>query len=155
MTTELTWETKSTSLENTLEIAKQIGQNLRGGEVIELISDLGGGKTAFAKGLASGMGYQGIVRSPSFTVGNQYDCDKLTLHHFDFYRLHEAGIISSELTEILEDPKAVVVIEWAELVADVIPDDHLTITITTIGDLERKFEFLYPDKYNYLFPTNT
>lgn len=154
MTTALIWEIESTNLDNTLEIAKHIGQRLRGGEVIELISDLGGGKTAFVKGLASGMGYRQVVRSPSFTVGNQYDCGDITLYHFDFYRLHEAGIMSAELAEIIGNSEAVVAIEWAELVVDVIPNDHLTVTITTTGDNTRNLRFSYANKLNYLFPAN-
>ena len=155
MSTELIWETESTSLENTLDIAEQIGQRFRGGEVIELISDLGGGKTAFVKGLAKGMGYKEIVRSPSFTIGNQYSSSELTLYHFDFYRLHEAGIMNEELAEIVSDPKAVIAVEWAELVSDVLPVEHLAITITVTGDSSRRFKFTYSQKLNYLFPTNT
>ncbi len=101
------------------------------------------------------MGYQGIVRSPSFTVGNQYNCGDLTLYHFDFYRLHEAGIMTTELAEILDDPMAVVAIEWAELVADVLPDERITITINATGEESRAMKFLYPEKFKHLFPTNT
>lgn len=101
------------------------------------------------------MGYQGIVRSPSFTVGNQYNCGDLTLYHFDFYRLDEAGIMTTELAEILDDPKAVVAIEWAELVADVLPDERITININATGEESRAMKFLYPEKFKHLFPTNT
>lgn len=155
MSTVQTRETESINLENTLEIAEQIGCRLRGGEVVELISDLGGGKTAFVKGLAKGIGYDGVVRSPSFTIKNQYQNDDITIHHFDFYRLHEPGIMKQELAEILSDPKAVVVVEWAELVSDVLPLEHLMIDIKVISDSSRKLVFKYPDKYNYLFSTNT
>lgn len=101
------------------------------------------------------MGYKEIVRSPSFTIGNQYNCGNLTLYHFDFYRLREAGIMSTEMAEILEDHKAVVAIEWAELVADVLPDERVTITINSIGEESRKIRSVYPEKLKYLFPTNT
>src|SRR6185295_7699766 len=121
MSTALTQEINSTSLEDTLDLAARIGQNLKGGEVIELISDLGGGKTAFVKGLVSGMGSKDRVSSPSFTLSNQYSGNGLLLHHFDFYRLEEPGIMKQELAEILEDSNSVVAIEWAVVIEDVLP----------------------------------
>lgn len=155
MSTEQIWEIESTSLENTLNIAEQIGQRLRGGEVIELVSDLGGGKTAFVKGLAKGMGSQDVVHSPSFTISNQYKAKDLVLHHFDFYRLSEPGIIKNELAEVMTDPKAVVAVEWANILVSVIPDQHITINIKVVAEEKRKFIFNYDAKFSYLFPSNT
>lgn len=128
---------------------------MRGGEVIELVSDLGGGKTTFVRGLAAGLGSSDPVHSPSFTLTNQYESDKLTLYHFDFYRLHEAGIMRDELAEILADPRAAVVIEWAAIVEDVLPAGHLTIQIEATSETARRFTFSYPDKLTYLIPRNT
>lgn len=128
---------------------------MHGGEVIELVSDLGGGKTAFVKGLAKGMGSKDVVHSPSFTISNQYRAKDLILYHFDFYRLSEPGIIKDELAEIMSDPKAVVAIEWANIAVSVIPDQHITINIKVIAEEKRKFSFNYDDKFNYLFPINT
>ncbi len=133
----------------------QIGHKLRGGEVIELLSDLGGGKTAFVRGLAKGMGSKDTVRSPSFTLGNQYAAGKLTLHHFDFYRLHEPGIMERELAEILEDPQAVAVIEWGGITEAVLPRDRLTIQIKPTSETSRQFNFSCPNNLSYLAPTNT
>jgi tRNA threonylcarbamoyladenosine biosynthesis protein TsaE len=155
MSTALTSETASTSLENTLELAARIGRKLRGGEVIELVSDLGGGKTAFVKGLAAGMGSTDQVSSPSFTINNIYKSGQLTLNHFDFYRLAEAGIMSEELREMVADPEAVVVVEWAGVVEDVLPAERLTITITATGENERQLKFSYPTALTYLFEDNT
>lgn len=132
-----------------------IGSRLRGGEVIELVSDLGGGKTAFVRGLARGMGSEDHVHSPSFTIGNQYRAGNLTLHHFDFHRLNDAGIMRDELAEILIDPQAVVVVEWADLVEDVLPAEHLTIHIKATGETTRQLNFAYPSSLSYLFPDNT
>src|ERR1700712_1196496 len=116
MSTEQTSQIESTSLQATLDLAAAIGMKLKGGEVIELVSDLGGGKTAFVKGLARGMGSTDVVRSPSFTISNQYKAGSKTLYHFDFYRLFDPGIMRDELAEILQDPNAVVVVEWASIV---------------------------------------
>lgn len=132
-----------------------MGRRLRGGEVIELVSDLGGGKTAFVKGLAKGLGSKDVVHSPSFTISNQYQAGDLTLYHFDFYRLAQPGIIQDELTEVINDPKAIVAVEWSDIVASVIPEQHLTINIKVLGEDHRKFIINYPDKLKYLLPINT
>ena len=155
MSTALTQEINSTSSEDTLALASQIGSRLKGGEVIELISDLGGGKTTFVRGLAEGMGSKDHVSSPSFTLSNQYIGGGLTIHHFDFYRLDHPGILRQELAEMLEDPKAVVVIEWAGIVKDVLPLQKLSITITATDEDERSMILEYSDKLKYLFPDNT
>jgi tRNA threonylcarbamoyladenosine biosynthesis protein TsaE len=155
MSTGRTWQTESTSLDNTLELAAALGQRLKGGEVIELRSDLGGGKTAFVRGLVKGLGSPDRVHSPSFTVANEYKAGGLTLHHFDFYRLQDPGILKEELAEVLQDPKAVVAIEWADIVEDVLPAGHLAVTITATGETTRTFAFEYPENLNYLFPDNT
>ena len=149
------WQTVSTSFEGTLAIAGSIGSKLRGGEVIELVSDLGGGKTAFVRGLARGMGSHDNVRSPSFTLSNQYRAGKLTLYHFDFYRLSQPGIMRDELAEILTDKAAVVAVEWADIVESVLPDERLTLTIKNTGEAERLFLISYPATLAYLIPGNT
>lgn len=123
-----------------MAFAERLGKRLRGGEVIELISDLGGGKTTFVRGLARGIGSQDQVTSPTFTINNVYQGAKLTLYHFDFYRLSEPGVMRDELAEILQDPQAVTVIEWGEMVHDVLPNDKLTMTITATGETSRHYE---------------
>jgi tRNA threonylcarbamoyladenosine biosynthesis protein TsaE len=150
MSTAQTWQTGSTSLRATLELAGQIGRNMHGGEVIELMSDLGGGKTAFVRGLAVGLGSRDTVRSPSFTLGNQYKAGKLTLHHFDFYRLAEPGIMRDEVAEVLADPQASVVVEWADIIEDVLPIERLTVRIRATSETGRQFTFSYPDRLAYL-----
>ncbi len=130
----------------------KIGRNLKGGEAIELIGDLGAGKTAFVRGLAKGMGSKDDVRSPSFTVGNQYRAGGVVLYHFDFYRLQEPGIMQQDLAEVLEDPKAAVVIEWSDPVKSTLPDNRLVIRITPTGENSRKFDFTYPESLKYLIP---
>ena len=145
-------ETKisSESPEQTEQLAEQIGKKLRGGEVIELISDLGGGKTTFVRGLAKGMGSTGKVASPSFTIENEYKAGDLTLCHFDFYRLSDAGIVKVELAEKIHDQKMVTVIEWSDIVKDALPDDRLSIKITTKSETARELSFSYPESLAYL-----
>ncbi len=141
---------RSTNLDETLAIAEAIGSKLRGGELIELVSDLGGGKTAFTRGLAIGMGSNDVVHSPSFTISNVYAAGDLTMYHFDFYRLSEPGIIANELSEVIDDPKAVVVIEWANIVDDILPDTRISVRINTSSETDRQIELTYPDSLGYL-----
>ena len=150
MSTELIWQTSSTSLEASLVLAAQIGAKLCGGETIELISDLGGGKTVFVRGLAAGLGSTDRVSSPSFTLTNQYQAGDKTLHHFDFYRLSEPGILREELAEILQDDHNIVAVEWADVVTEVLPVERVSVTIRAVGDTTREFNFRYPESLGYL-----
>jgi len=141
----------STNLEETFALAANIASNLRGGEVFELISDLGGGKTAFVKGLADGLGSDDEVTSPSFTINNTYRTPKYTLQHFDFYRLQDAGIMKDELKEFLDDKSNIVVIEWGEIVHDILPPDRIRCSIEVTGENARDFLFEYDSSKAYLF----
>ena len=145
---------ESTSLENTLDLAARIGARLKGGEVIELISDLGGGKTVFVRGLAKGMGSKDQVASPTFTISREYKAGALQLHHFDFYRLDDPGVIKSELEELINDPRITVVIEWPEIIEGVLPKDRLRIEIEVTSDKSRLFHFAAGRKHRHLMPGN-
>lgn len=138
------------SADETERLGEQIGAQLRGGEVIELASDLGGGKTTFVRGLARGAGSSDHVASPTFTVSREYHAAKLTVHHFDFYRLHEAGVMAAELSELTGDPKAVVVVEWSGIVRHVLPAERLEVHITQTGETERRLDVSCPDQFAYL-----
>lgn len=146
----MTWQTVSGNSAASEQLGAKIGARLKGGEVIELASDLGGGKTTFARGLADGAGSTDQVSSPTFTLRNEYQAGGLTIYHFDFYRLNEAGIMTDELAEVIDDDKAVVVIEWSEIVHEVLPEQRLTVRITATGENDREINFNYPEAYNYL-----
>ena len=155
MSTDLIWRTSSTGLGDTALLAESLGKRLHGGETIELVSDVGGGKTTFVKGLAKGFGSSDNVASPSFTISREYVAGERTMYHFDFYRLNDPGIVANELAEVVYDEKAVVVVEWADIVEDVLPADRLTITIKSTGDETRVFTVSYPESLAYLIPENT
>ncbi len=140
----------STSIAETQRIAEAVGWQLKGGEVIELVSDLGGGKTAFVHGLAKGLGSEDRVASPTFTISRLYRGKGLELHHFDFYRLQDAGLMEHELHDVVGDPEAVVVVEWGGVVAHVLPAARLTIHLTRTGDESREVVFGCPDSLAYL-----
>lgn len=119
------------------------------------MSDVGGGKTTFVRGLAQGLGSHDKVASPSFTISREYKAGDITMYHFDFYRLSDPGIVANELAEVVGDPMAVVVVEWADIVENVLPADKLTIGITSTGDTERAINCRYPKNLQYLIPQNT
>ena len=129
------------SIEDMQIFAEKIGRQLRGGELLELIGDVGAGKTTFVRGLAIGMGVNEQVQSPSFTINRVYEVGNgMRLVHYDFYRLNDPGIMTDELLESLGDDKTVVVIEWADAVSDVLPDDRLTLRITSTGEMTRELQ---------------
>jgi len=128
---------KISSADELIELGRQFGSKLRGGEVIELIGDIGVGKTTFAQGLALGLGISGTVNSPSFTIMKSYQTPNgLTLNHYDFYRLDDAGIMKSEITESINNDKAITVVEWAKDVAGVLPTNRKIIEIKYLTDSE-------------------
>ncbi|HVX47837.1 MAG TPA: tRNA (adenosine(37)-N6)-threonylcarbamoyltransferase complex ATPase subunit type 1 TsaE [Candidatus Saccharimonadales bacterium] len=143
-------EVSTKSAEETMKLAESIAAKFKGGEVLELASDLGGGKTTFVRGLAKGLGSQDQVRSPSFTLGNEYHSKRLTLHHFDFYRLEDPGIMRDELAEAITDPKSVVAVEWSGVVNDVLPATRLKVKIRATGPDRREIIFSCPESLEYL-----
>lgn len=150
MSTGTTLQTESTNSTQTEQLAEKLGSKLRGGEVIELVSDLGGGKTTFTRGLVRGTGSKDRVASPTFTLSREYVAPTFTIAHFDFYRLGEAGIMGDELAEILGDTSYVTVIEWGDIVHDVLPVDRLTVRILQTAHDSRCITFTYPDKLAYV-----
>lgn len=110
--------------------------------MIELISDLGGGKTTFVQGLVAGLGYNDAVTSPTFTLSNTYQlADGRRIAHYDLYRLSEGGVLVDELAEDLADTKTITLIEWGGLAADRLPADRLQIHINVTGDTERQLTY--------------
>lgn len=139
------------TVEDTQALAAATGSVVKGGEVLAFHSDLGGGKTAFVKGLAKGMGVTGVVQSPTFTISQIHAAGRgLELHHFDFYRLGEAGIMSAELAESLEQPNAVVAIEWGDIVRSVLPEHYIHITIRTQDNEARLISIECPQADNHI-----
>lgn len=123
------------------QLGEAIGRSVSGGEVLELVGDIGAGKTTLTKGIARALGINEPVQSPTFTISRVYNSPKgLRLAHYDFYRLSEAGIMGDEIREAMDD-NSVVVVEWAGAVDDNLPKDRLVVKITTISEEERLVEF--------------
>ena len=119
-------------------LGTRIRSLVQGGECIELIGDIGSGKTTITKGIASGLGITETVQSPTFTINRTYvNPGAVRLSHYDFYRLTDPGIMADELEETLQDQKTVVVIEWGEIVRSVVPNDRLQIVFSSPTESSR------------------
>lgn len=137
-----TFEISSSSPVDTSRIAGILGRNLHGGEVIDLVGDVGSGKTEFVRGLVKGAGSKDEVSSPTFTIKNIYHGNNdLELHHFDFYRLTDPGLMKNDIAEAMQNPKAVVVVEWSEIVKNFLPSERLEIIFKTTGENSRELSF--------------
>lgn len=141
---------QSESSEETEQIGHKIGQTLRGGEVLELVSDIGGGKTTLVRGIAEGMGCSDNVSSPTFTVSKVYRAGNLQIVHCDFYRLHDPGLLSYELAESLSDSQTVTIVEWANIVQDVLPPTKITISIQALADNKRTITINTSSELSYV-----
>lgn len=123
------------------QLGQTLGRKLAGGEVFELVGDVGAGKTTLTKGIAQGLDINEPVQSPTFTIGRVYEGrDDLELRHYDFYRLNEAGIMADELAESLESSQNITVVEWGDVVEGVLPEDRLRVKLSTIDEFVRLVE---------------
>lgn len=130
---------ETNSEQQTYDLGVRIGQKARAGDVFMLVGDLGVGKTVFTKGLAWGLGIEEPVNSPTFTIVQIYEEGRLPLYHFDVYRIGDV----EEMEEIgYEDyiyGEGVSLIEWANLISEILPEHYTEIKIEK--DLEKGFDF--------------
>lgn len=142
MNSAMTYKTTTTDSASTMALAAPLAKLLTGGEVIELASDLGGGKTVFARGLIQALGSTDEITSPTFTLSRIYHLpDGREVHHYDLYRLNEAGVVGDELSEDVGADGVITIIEWAGIAEDVLPADRLRVDITVTGENDRELVF--------------
>jgi tRNA threonylcarbamoyladenosine biosynthesis protein TsaE len=132
----MNWVIRSVNADDTERIGEFLGALIKPPEVIELRADLGGGKTTFTKGLVRGLGSKDRVGSPTFTLNKIYKADHVEIHHFDFYRLNEPGVVSDQLEESLQNPRVITIVEWADIVKGVLPENRITIEFKPVADNE-------------------
>ena len=129
----------SNSARETLELGKKMGEQAVPGTVYTLTGELGTGKTVFTQGFAEGLGISEPVSSPTFTILQEYDSGRLPFYHFDVYRISDV----EEMEEIgYEDyiyGEGVCLIEWADLIEELLPGQRCRIVIET--DLEKGFDY--------------
>lgn len=123
------------SPEETKQIAVNMGMNANVGDIFCLSGDLGVGKTLFSKGFASGLGIdEREVTSPTFTIINQYN-GRIPMYHFDVYRIIDIEEMDDTGYEDCFFGEGVCLVEWAEMVEDIIPENAVWILIEK--DLEK------------------
>ena len=135
----MTQSMESNSEKETWEIGNRIAQQCEAGTIVLLHGDLGVGKTVFTKGFAAGLGVEEPVNSPTFTIIQIYESGRIPLYHFDVYRIADV----EEMDEIgYEDyffGDGVCLIEWADLIQEILPPDVIAIEIEK--NLEKGFDY--------------
>ncbi len=114
--------------DTTFEIGQKLAANVRAGDIICLVGDLGVGKTIFTQGFAAGLGIDTHITSPTFTIVQVYEAD-IPLYHFDMYRIEDAQELESVGYQDYFWGKGVCLVEWANKVKAAIPDTATWITI--------------------------
>lgn len=141
------------NVDETIALGNQLGSLCNKGDIICLVGDLGSGKTHMSKGIAKGLEIDDHVTSPTFTIVNEYQ-GRLKFYHFDVYRVNDPDEIDAIGFDEYIFGDGISVIEWANYIKDLIPNEALWITIekNSIDNLEqRKISFNYTDKrYDYI-----
>ena len=130
---------ETNSPEETFALGQKLGEQAKAGQIYTLHGDLGVGKTVFTQGIARGLGITEAVSSPTFTIVQVYEEGRLPFYHFDVYRIGDI----EEMEEIGYDDyffgNGVCMIEWAELIEELIPENSIHVTIEK--DLEKGFDY--------------
>ena len=142
------------SVEDTTKLGINLGKLLKSGNIVCLTGDLGTGKTHITKGIAKGLGIKDNITSPTFTIVNEYENGRLKLNHFDVYRVSDPDEIYAIGFDDYIFSDAVSIIEWANYIEEILPQDFLHILIEkdlSQGEDYRKITITpYGEKYNYI-----
>ncbi len=120
---------KTFSRDETAEAGRKLGRLLEAGDVVCLSGDIGTGKTVFTGGIAEGLGISGYITSPTFTIVNEYE-GRIPFYHFDVYRINDPDEMFEIGFEEYIDGRGVVVIEWADVIKDILPREHIWVEIS-------------------------
>ena len=124
---------------DTRDLGFRLGQAAEPGQVYTLVGDLGVGKTVFTQGLAAGLGIEEPVNSPTFTIVQVYEGGRLPFYHFDVYRIGDVEEMDEVGFDEYVSGEGVSLIEWANLIEEILPENRVNITIEK--DLEQGFDF--------------
>lgn len=138
---------------STIKLGENIGKVLEPGDIISLTGDLGAGKTQLTKGIAAGLGVVDYVTSPTFIIVNEYE-GRIPLYHFDVYRINDI----QEMYEIGFDEylfgKGVCVIEWGDIVSDLLPEKIIRINMKKVDDNIREISIEGSKSFDFLREEN-
>ncbi len=150
------WEIVTRSPAETVAVGNALASYLQDGDVVLLHGDLGAGKTTLAKGIAAALGVGDVVSSPSFSLVNEYDTESAgavsRLIHLDLYRLRaEDDLASIGFDDLMASADGVMLVEWPERAARVLPERFLLIEIEAVGSSHRRLRFVpSPDDDSWL-----
>ena len=134
----------------TIALGEKIGALLRGGEVIAYRGGLGAGKTTLTRGISAGLGLGDEVTSPTFALVNEYVGEKLTLYHFDMYRITSPEDLETCGFYDFMNEHSVIAAEWSENIADELPDDAIYIDIVRLSDEVREITITGDERFEAL-----
>jgi len=123
------FEIESLSAKRTQSIGKLLGEKLKPKDIICLYGDLGAGKTCLSKGIAAGLGVSENITSPTFTIIKEYK-GRYPVYHIDVYRLSSSADMMDLGYEEYFDGDGVVIIEWADIIEDILPEERLDIQLS-------------------------
>ena len=128
----------STSQEETIKFGQELSKYFENGDIIALLGNLGAGKTTLVKGILEGFGYTKFVTSPTYTMINEYTASK-NIIHIDCYKENDLSIwISLGLNDYINNRKNILLIEWPEVLIDILPNNTITIKFNHISENKRK-----------------
>jgi tRNA threonylcarbamoyladenosine biosynthesis protein TsaE len=132
----------SRSARETVSLGKALAKNLLPGDIICLCGDLGSGKTVLTKGIARGLGVKkDEIISPTFVLIREYPMARIPLYHFDLYRLQEEKEILAVGYEEYLFGKGISVIEWAQRLGRLMPQEYLGVSLAVVSERKRRIEF--------------
>ena len=133
---------KIDSLENIHEAAREFIENMGGSNVFAFYGKMGAGKTTFIKAICEEQGVDDVITSPTFAIVNEYtDIDGDPIYHFDFYRIKKLEEVYDMGYEDYFDSGYLCLLEWPELIEELLPEDAVKVTITDLEDGTREVEF--------------
>jgi len=136
----------SHSQRETEELGEKLSKEIITGEVIALYGELGAGKTAFARGVLRGLGYTGIVNSPTFTIVNEYVLKECVVAHFDMYRVDDEETLATAGFFEHRDNHSTMLIEWSERAEEILDPSYIRVYIEGSGEDARKISVIRVDK---------
>jgi tRNA threonylcarbamoyladenosine biosynthesis protein TsaE len=134
----------TTSQEETRRFGQELAVSLSGGSVVALSGDLGAGKTTLTQGLLEALGVSGPYTSPTFVLMKRYDVDSeryrsiRRIYHADAYRIGTQEMLSIGWEEWIEDSEGIVIIEWPERIADIVPETAVNVSLEWLDESRRK-----------------
>lgn len=139
MNTDQNFSVSTHGSEQSLKLGESLSKILQLGDVVELVGDLGGGKTTLTKGIAAGLGVIETVTSPTYNIQRSYKISAGgLLEHYDLYRLGDDEILLDEMREVIEAKDAIIVVEWADHFQQHLIEDRFVVNITFVDDDTRE-----------------